>query len=91
MRTQNEEILLGVGYRIRRARLAAGLTQPHLSRLCAISAPALSLIERGKRDVRITTLHRIADALRVPIAELIADDEAVPELSGDGYDLSEYR
>ncbi|UYP67831.1 helix-turn-helix transcriptional regulator [Thalassobacter stenotrophicus] len=40
-----------------------------LARLTGISAPALSLIETGKRDPRLTTLKRIADALRAPPAD----------------------
>lgn len=93
MRTRDTETLLGLGYRLRQARLTADLTQPQLARLSGISAPALSLIERGKRDVRITTLQRLADALKVPIAQLAADPEAAPdpdEEAGEGYDLSGY-
>lgn len=92
MRTCDEDVLLGIGYRIRQARLDAGLTQPELSRLCAISAPALSTIERGKRDLRVTTLHRLAGALKVSVSSLVEDDEAEPpDDSAEGYDLSVYR
>jgi transcriptional regulator with XRE-family HTH domain len=53
------------------------------------------LIETGKRDPRLTTLKRIADALRVPIAKLIADGSVAAESSAPapsgGYDLREYQ
>jgi len=71
------------------------LSLEQLARLTGISAPALSLIETGKRDARLTTLKRIADALRVPLAALIADksgaDEPSAPSSSEGYDLGDYQ
>ncbi len=90
-----KKLLADVGRQIREARTAQGLSLEQLARLTGISAPALSLIETGKRDPRLTTLSRIADALRVPLATLIADRSGTTEpssslLSG-GYDLGEYQ
>jgi len=90
-----KKLLADVGYRIRETRTAQGLSLEQLARLTGISAPALSLIETGKRDPRLTTLKRIADALRVPPATLIADDSDTPDASAPapsgGYDLGEYQ
>ena len=66
-----------------------------LARLTGISAPALFLIEIGKRDPRLTTLKRIADALRAPLPTSVADGSytagaSALESSG-GYDLGEYQ
>jgi|GEM_PF-476625 len=83
-----------VGKRIRALRETRGLNLHELARLCGISASALSLIETGKRDLRITSLVRIADALRTPAGRLIDADEDVAgktrEGSGEGYDLGDY-
>ncbi len=83
-----------VGSRIRRLRETRGLNLHELARLCGISASALSLIETGKRDLRITSLVRIAEALRTPAGGLLDGDEDVsgktPENSGEGYDLGDY-
>ena len=68
-----KKLLADVGYRIRETRAGQGLSLEQLARLTGISAPALSLIETGKRDPRLTTLKRIADALRVAPVTLIAD------------------
>ncbi len=68
-----KKLLADVGYRIRETRAGQGLSLEQLARLTGISAPALSLIETGKRDPRLTTLKRIADALCVPPATLMAD------------------
>jgi len=88
-------LLSDAGLRIRETRAAQGLSLEQLARLTGISAPALSLIENGKRDPRLTTLNRIADALRVPIAGLIADLSGTEEPSAPspskGYDLRDYQ
>jgi DNA-binding XRE family transcriptional regulator len=90
-----KKLLAVVGQRLRETRAAQGLSLEQLARLTGISAPALSLIETGKRDPRLTTLKRIADALRVPLATLIdAGSDATepgPPSSSEGYDLGEYE
>lgn len=90
-----KKLLADAGYRIRKTRAAQGLSLEQLARLTGISGPALSLIETGKRDPRLTTLKRIADALRVAPATLIADGPAKVEPSASssagGYDLGEYQ
>lgn len=88
-------LLADAGRRIREIRAAQGLNLEQLARLTGISAPALSLIETGKRDPRLTTLKRIADALRAPLATIIADgshtaEPGAPAPSG-GYDLGDYQ
>lgn len=88
-------LLADAGRRIRETRGGQGLSLEQLARLTGISAPALSLIETGKRDPRLTTFNRIADALRVPLATLIADrlgsaDRTAPS-STAGYDLGDYQ
>ena len=90
-----KKLLADVGHRIRETRAAQGLNLEQLARLTGISAPALSLIETGKRDPRLTTLKRIADALRAPFATIIADgsqtaEPSAPAPSG-GYDLGDYQ
>ncbi|MBD1206712.1 MAG: helix-turn-helix transcriptional regulator [Rhodobacteraceae bacterium] len=88
-------LLADAGRRIREIRAAQGLNLEQLARLTGISAPALSLIETGKRDPRLRTLKRIADALRAPLATIIADgshtaEPSAPAPSG-GYDLGDYQ
>lgn len=85
-------VLATVGSRLRQARLAQGLTLHETARLTGISASALSLIETGKRDPRLTTLDRLATALRLPLPDLFAPHRpANLPTEGDGYDLDEYR
>ncbi len=90
-----KKLLADAGRRIREVRIGQGLSLEQLALLTGIAAPALSVIENGKRDTRLTTLNRIAEALRVPLAALIEDrigaaENAVQSPSA-GYDLEEYH
>lgn len=86
--------LTKVGGRIRKAREDRSLNLHELARLSGISAPALSLIENGKRDLRVTSLCRIAAALRVAVGDLLenrpVDTRAAQTRERKGYDLGDY-
>ena len=105
-RSQRKPILAETGARIRRARLDAGLNLQEFARLTGLSISALSLIETGKRDPRLTTLAVISDALRVGLPDLVGgaqgDGAAATETASStgsetgadvtrGYDLGEYE
>lgn len=89
---ENQNILIATGRRIRAARKENRINLHQLALLTGISAPALSLIENGKRDPRLSTLSKIAGALRVPISALTdktPKTEPVELPSAvEGYDLS---
>ncbi len=91
MKDKELQRLAEVGSRIRNAREASALNLHELALLSGVSAPALSLIENGKRDLRLTSLFRIAAALRVGAADLFEERSAdEPITSGEGYDLEDY-
>lgn len=58
-----------VGQWIRKIRLHKGLSQRELARMSSLSANAISRIERGESSPTVTSLHRIAGALEVPIVD----------------------
>ena len=70
--------------RLKCARKAAGLSQKALGELIGLDAFAASTrinrYERGIHEPDLQTLARIADALGVPVAHLIADDERLARL-----------
>lgn len=88
-----DDLQRAIGGKVRQHRKALGLNLNDLSRLSGIAVPALSLIETGRRDVKLSTLVRLANALRINIAELVrTDPDATPiPAVGDphtpGYDL----
>jgi DNA-binding XRE family transcriptional regulator len=57
-------VLIEIGRRLRERRCALGLTQETLARRADVSRGYLSDIERGKRDVSVTVLVRLLDAMR---------------------------
>jgi XRE family transcriptional regulator, regulator of sulfur utilization len=66
------------GAAIRSLREKDGWHQPEFARKVGMSQSALSNIEREKRSARPATIHRIARALRVPVAAITRerDDDA---------------
>jgi transcriptional regulator with XRE-family HTH domain len=69
-----------VGATLQRLRLARGLTLEDLSRIAGVSKSMLSQIEREKANPTIAITWRLANALGVPIGELLASEtrEAEP-------------
>jgi transcriptional regulator with XRE-family HTH domain len=63
---------------LRVIRERSGLSLTELARTAGISQPHLSNLERGRRQASPATVRRLADALRVPVPALLADDEAPP-------------
>ncbi len=66
MQTEQTE---NVGDWIRKIRLRRGLSQRALAQMSGLSANAISRIERGESSPTVTSLHRIAAALEVPIVD----------------------
>ncbi len=64
--------LLTVGRRIRHLRQQQGSTLDEVAGVAGISASALSLIENGKREAKLSVLTAIAAALGTGLGELLA-------------------
>lgn len=60
-----------LGQRILLARLAIGMSQEHLGDLVGVERRTIQRYEAGARDPRFTDLLLIADALGVPLADLV--------------------
>jgi DNA-binding XRE family transcriptional regulator len=67
------------GAAIRSLREKDGWHQPEFARKVGMSQSALSNIEREKRSARPATIHRIARALRVPVAAITRERDDVGE------------
>ena len=83
-----------IGGKLRARRQHLGLSLEDLSRLSGSTVPTLSHIERGKRDVKLSTLVSLAAALRVDLYALFDVDndqgpKAESESNPTGYDLDE--
>lgn len=60
-----------IGTRIRDARALRRLSQERLGELSGVDRQTINRIEQGHVSTRIDTLMRIAEALDIPIAELV--------------------
>lgn len=60
-----------LGRRIREVRTRKGISQVDLSISAGLSPNYVSDIERGKRDVKISTVERIAEILQVAPGNLL--------------------
>ena len=79
-----------VGERIKAARISAKMTQAELAKKLEISYVVISQYENGKRNPKLETLQKIADALEVPVSDLLglptpANSDS-PELTNQLFD-----
>jgi transcriptional regulator with XRE-family HTH domain len=61
------------GTNVRQARLQRGWTQEDLAHATGLATVQISRIERGRREVRLTTLLRLLRALEISPARLLKD------------------
>lgn len=73
----NSHVARAVGERIRRSRLAAGLTQAQVSK-GRYTGAYISALERGLAKPSMAALTFIADRLGVPMRDLVGGDETAP-------------
>lgn len=72
-------VVFGATVRSRRERL--GLSQEKLAEECGLHRTYVSSLERGRRNVSLVNICRLAGALRCEPRELLADVRAI-KLSG---------
>jgi len=65
------KILVSLGKKVRLLRCARDLSQEELAERADLDRTYISGIERGKRNISIVNIAKIAAALRVKISELL--------------------
>jgi transcriptional regulator with XRE-family HTH domain len=73
MNKDERQFLERVGFRVRERRAAMKLTQAQLGENCGLHRTFIGSVERGERNVALLSLRKIASALRVTPAELLAE------------------
>ena len=63
-----------VGLRIKLERTRQNLTQEQLAEKADISTSYLSAIERGKQSISLDYINRIAEALHIPVTDLMVHE-----------------
>jgi transcriptional regulator with XRE-family HTH domain len=67
-----------VGKKIRHIREQKGISQEALADMCNLHRTYIGLIERGQRNLTLSTLEVIARELEVPASDLFLDTEPPP-------------
>lgn len=71
--------MIPIGYQIYLKRLEQNLTQAELAIKADVPQPNLSNIEKGKQDITVSTLRKIAVAFNIHPAEFFKDFDDVPK------------
>lgn len=70
-----DPFVIEIGDRIRRARIAADVTQADLAKAVSLSRPSIANAETGNQNLTVTTLRAIAVRLGVTVAALIGEQD----------------
>lgn len=76
------DILQKVGLRIKEIRKSKAMTQDHLGDISNFHSTYIGGLERGERNISISNLQKLAEALDVKISEFFM---FTPQLSSDEY------
>jgi transcriptional regulator with XRE-family HTH domain len=66
-----QDIEKSVGRRIRQTRKRKGITQDQLAEMAGLDRVHLYRLETGRQSMTLRTLKLVADALDVPVRELV--------------------
>jgi transcriptional regulator with XRE-family HTH domain len=73
MNLEERQFLRLLGERVRERRVVRGLTQAGLGAACGLHRTFIGSVERGERNLSVLNLRLIARALRIRLAELLAE------------------
>jgi transcriptional regulator with XRE-family HTH domain len=63
-------IITTFGFRVRQLRQAKGISQEELAEKAGLDRTYISSIERGKRNISLNNIKRLAKALKVSVRDL---------------------
>lgn len=72
-KTANPKVAFGLA--IKRLRLNKGLSQEELAGLAEIHRTYIGDVERGRRNIALVNMTRLARALGLPLSRLVAEME----------------
>jgi transcriptional regulator with XRE-family HTH domain len=71
MRVDKRAVAAHFGKNLRRQRLLAKISQEELGRRASVHGTEISILERGQREPRISTVVKLAVALSIPPMDLL--------------------
>lgn len=66
----NEKIQIRFGEAVRKERLKTGQSQEKLAEIAGLHRTYIGMIERGEKNLTISNIEKIANALNIPISKL---------------------
>ena len=69
----NEDVCVRFGEKLRDIRLDLGYSQEELSFKAGLHRTYISSVERGKRNISITNIKKLADALGLKMKDLMPE------------------
>ncbi|MBI4268385.1 helix-turn-helix transcriptional regulator [Candidatus Uhrbacteria bacterium] len=66
-----DEISMKLGQNLKKIRGQKGITQGDICRAINFDRGYVSSVENGKRNPTLSTMKKLADALKVPVDELL--------------------
>ena len=69
-------ILIAFGNRVKEERREKGLSQEKLAEKAQVHRTYIGMIERAEKNITLLNIEKIADALEMPIHELLNNEEA---------------
>jgi transcriptional regulator with XRE-family HTH domain len=70
------DVRVRFGKRLREVREGVGISQEKLAEIANLHRTYVSSVERGKRNISLENIDRLAQALGVPMADLMPSPEA---------------
>lgn len=70
-----EKTRIAFGDQLRRIRTSKGVSQEHLAAQSGLDRSYVGSVERGKRNISLENIFRLAEALGVPASELLETGE----------------
>lgn len=71
---------MNIGHNLKKIRKSKRLTQEKLSEITQISMASIQRYESGKRQPNIQTINKIAEALGVPVSEILGNNTTANDI-----------
>jgi transcriptional regulator with XRE-family HTH domain len=67
----NKQLLIKFGKRVQEERIKRGISQERLGEIAKVHRTYIGMIERAERNITLTSMEKIAKALKVDIRDLV--------------------
>lgn len=67
----NKQLLIKFGKKVQEERIKRGISQERLGELAKVHRTYIGMIERAERNITLTSMEKIAKALKMDIRDLV--------------------